>query len=182
MQPTSLSRARSTALCAFVVAAVTTRILPHAPNFTAVPAMALFSGAMFRSRWLAYAAPLLAMLIADLLLCAFIYGMDRMVTTPPMYVATAVTVWLGARLPRSLPGVGAGAVLSTLAFFTITNFALWAFGSLYPRTLGGLGACYVAAIPFATNMLLGTLLYGTGLHVLWQQLERRVPGLAAETR
>lgn len=178
MQDNRSPRSRSAALFGFLAAAVLTRILPHAPNFTAVPAMALFSGAMFQRRWLAFAAPVIAMMIADVILCAFVYGLDRLIATPPMYLATLATVWIGMRLPGSLAGVGLGAVASTATFFTITNFAVWAFGSMYPRTPTGLLACYTAALPFATNMLLGTVLYGTGLFVLWSWLERRVPRLA----
>jgi hypothetical protein len=41
----------------------------------------------------------------------------------------------------------------------LTNFGVWAIDNLYPKTTAGLVDCYVAAIPFFRNMLLGDLLY-----------------------
>jgi len=50
-----------------------------------------------------------------------------------------------------------------LSFFVLTNFAVWAGGHLYPRTLAGLAACYVAAIPFYGNQLAGDAFYAVVL-------------------
>jgi uncharacterized protein DUF6580 len=44
-------------------------------------------------------------------------------------------------------------------FFGVTNFGVWAFGSLFPKTAAGLLACYVAAIPFFKNTLVGDAIY-----------------------
>jgi hypothetical protein len=48
-----------------------------------------------------------------------------------------------------------------LQFFLITNFGVWAFLGSYPRTGGGLAACYVAGIPFFWNTLAGDAIYAT---------------------
>jgi lipopolysaccharide export LptBFGC system permease protein LptF len=50
-------------------------------------------------------------------------------------------------------------VAGTFSFFIITNFAVWAMGGLYPMTLEGLMACYIAGIPFYGNTLLSTALF-----------------------
>jgi uncharacterized membrane protein YbhN (UPF0104 family) len=52
----------------------------------------------------------------------------------------------------------AAALLGPTSFFVVSNYAVWAGGGLYPHTLGGLGACYAAAIPFYRNDLLSTAL------------------------
>ena len=44
-------------------------------------------------------------------------------------------------------------------FFVLTNFGVWGIDNLCPKTTAGLVDCYVAAIPFFRNMLLGDLLY-----------------------
>jgi hypothetical protein len=36
---------------------------------------------------------------------------------------------------------------------------VWAFESDYPKTLAGLYACYLAAVPFFRSMLAGDLFY-----------------------
>jgi hypothetical protein len=51
--------------------------------------------------------------------------------------------------------LGAPVVAST-SFFAISNYAVWAGSALYPHTAAGLGACYVAAVPFYRNDLLST--------------------------
>ena len=55
------------------------------------------------------------------------------------------------------------ALLASIIFFLITNFSVWLSG-YYGLTLTGLWTCYVMAIPFFGNTLLGTLFY-TG--VFW---------------
>jgi hypothetical protein len=49
--------------------------------------------------------------------------------------------------------------------------------ALYPRTAEGLAACYVAAIPFFRNALLGDAFYATVLFGAWALAEARVPAL-----
>jgi len=54
----------------------------------------------------------------------------------------------------------ASALASSLAFFLITNFMVWAMSTqLYPHTIAGLTASYVAGIPFYQNQVLGDAFY-----------------------
>ncbi len=170
--------ARHGVLALFVLAAATSRLLPHPPNFTAVPAMALFSGALFGWRWLAFAVPLLSMALSDIVLGLFVYGVDAFVGAAPVYLCIAAMVWIGLHSERSVRGVLLGAVLSTVTFFLVTNLSVWAFQGLYSRTPAGLALCYAAAIPYALNMLASTLVYGLALFGLWAVVERRFPVLA----
>jgi hypothetical protein len=55
-------------LSAIVVLAALTRLAPHPPNVTPIAAMALFGGAYFRGRKIAFLLPLAAMLLSDLVL------------------------------------------------------------------------------------------------------------------
>ena len=61
---------------------------------------------------------------------------------------------------RPLP-IAFATVLGLCVFFVVTNTACWALW--YPRTLAGLVTCYVAAIPFFKNTVLGDSLYTAGL-------------------
>ena len=49
----------------FVLIAATLRVVPHAPNFAPIGAMALFGGAYLGRKW-AIALPLVAMFLSDL--------------------------------------------------------------------------------------------------------------------
>ena len=66
LSPGELSLAMS-----FVGLDVVARVAPHAPNVTPIAASAVFAGMMLRSRALALAVPLLAMLVSDLVVGAY---------------------------------------------------------------------------------------------------------------
>jgi CHASE2 domain-containing sensor protein len=52
---------------------------------------------------------------------------------------------------------------SSILFFLVTNFAVWAASSWYPPTPEGLIASYVAGLPFLRNMFIGDLFYAASL-------------------
>lgn len=161
-------------LVLMIVVAAATRLLPHPPNFTPLTALALFGGAQFADRRLAYAVLLLALLLSDLVLGVY-WSWSSMAYQPHMwlqYVCFALIVTLGLTLQRRGAAVRvAGTMLAaSVLFFVISNFGEWVFQSWYPKTFAGLVACYVAAIPFFGNTLLGdalfTLLLFGGFHLL----------------
>ena len=161
-------RTRVAALTAIILAAALSRLIPHPPNMTSVTAVALFGGAYFPDRRLAFLVPLAALFLSDLAL-GFYHHMEI------VYASFALVVCIGLWLQKNrsaLPIAGA-ALASSVLFFLLTNFGVWAFGSLYPMTLDGLIACYVAAIPFFRNMLLGDVLYTVLLFGGFALLERR---------
>lgn len=151
-----------------IAALVLSRWLPHPPNFTPLVAAALFSGALCRDWRLALAIPLAAMLLADLWL-----GLHG--TLAFVYLGMAAAVALGRGLgSRRQPAwlLGAG-TLGAVLFFLISNFGVWLTQELYPPTAGGLAACYLAALPFFTNTLVATLLWGALLFAGEHWLSRR---------
>jgi hypothetical protein len=151
---------RSIVLAGIVVAAALARLVPHPPNVTPIAAMALFGGACFANRKMAYLLPLAAMLLSDLVLGCTRYGLWSLLAIQPVvYACILATTALGRLIQdrRSPWQVGAATLAGSLWFFAVTNFAVWAAGQLYPRTGSGLVACYVAAIPFFRNSLLGDL-------------------------
>src|SRR3954451_8864364 len=165
---------RLVALLSAIFAAAALRLVPHPPNFTPIGAMALFSGAYLGRKPLAFAAPLGALLLSDLVL-GFYHGQAT------VYFSVALIVMLGMiALSRVSPlRVGAAAIASSILFFVITNFGMWLFSGIYPRTLAGLEACYVAAIPFFQNTVAGDLFYATLLFGGFKILELLMPRLRA---
>ena len=142
---------------------VVARLLPHAPNFTPVAASALFAGAVLRSRALALAVPIAAMLISDLVL-----GCPDWRIMMVVYAALAAPAVLGRwGRPRGAIVLAPLAVSSSLLFFASTNFAVWAFSGIYALDLAGLIACYVAALPFLYNTLLGDMFWTALLFGGW---------------
>jgi len=159
-----------------LITAIFCRWIPHPPNFTPVLAIAMFGGAAFGNRWLAFGIPLLVMFVSDLIL-----GLHAGI--PVIYATLIGIVFLGrwVRRKQSVLRVASGALTASVAFFVITNFAVWAGGALYPFTPAGLMACYVAAIPFFANTLASTFLFSTLLFGSLALGEKRLPSLRPAT-
>jgi hypothetical protein len=166
------NHARLIALISAIFVAAALRLVTHPPNFSPIDAMALFSGAYLARRWLAFAAPLAAMVISDSVL-GFYSGV--WVT----YLAIALVVLLGSVALRRVSAlrVGGAAVAGSVLFFLVSNFGTWALGTMYPLTAAGLAACYVAAIPFFQNTLVGDLFYSGLLFGGFALAEHFIPKL-----
>lgn len=163
---------RLTTLVMMIAAAAATRLIPHPPNLTSVTALALFGGAYLSNRTLALVVPLMALLVSDLIL-----GLYQHMEIP--YLSFVLIVCIGFQLQqrRTAPRIAGAALLSAQVFFVVTNLGVWAFDSLYPRTFQGLVACYVAAIPFFRNTLVGDLMYTALLFGGFRLLENRFTAL-----
>lgn len=176
-----MQRTRLWVALGMILAAAAARLVPHPPNFTPIGAMALFGGATFADWRLAFAVPLGAMFVSDIALG--IMAGDPSITfhlhMPFVYLAFAVQVVLGMVFLRRLSvlRVGSVAFAGALQFFVLTNFAVWAVGNWYPKTWAGLAECYVAALPFFQNQLLGDLFYSAILFGAWAVAERLMRAL-----
>jgi hypothetical protein len=164
---------RITTLIGMIAFAAMTRLLPHPPNFTAVTALALFAGAQMSDRRLALVIPLVSLFLTDVIL-----GLHSGMLL--VYACVAAVVGLGALAgSRAQPLRLAGAsVAGSVLFFVVTNFGVWANDGLYPRTMAGLADCYVAAIPFFQNALVGDLFYTAALFAGFEFLRRAMPALS----
>jgi hypothetical protein len=150
--------------------AITTRLIPHYPNFTALGAAALFGGAYLSKRY-AFLIPVVALFVSDLILNNTLYATqfpgnyEGFVVLNPntlwTYGALILIVVLGMKLIRNtriLPIVGTSMLASTL-FFLISNFAVWMHSAMYPKTIEGLIASYTAGLPFYGYNVAGDLFY-----------------------
>ena len=147
-----------------LVFAAFARLIPHPPNMTPLVAVALFGGATL-SKGLGILVPLVAIMASDLAL-----GLHDVVAfTWGSVILMAMLGWWVR--PHSHGGRIAGAaVLGSTLFFLVTNFGVWLVGhggSMYPKTLAGLLECYIAALPFYRNALIGDLGWTLGLFGLY---------------
>lgn len=127
------------------------RIMPHPPNFTPILAVAVFLPAVLKNNLVAIPITLGAMLIGDLY-----WGFHSYM----LWTYSAVILATQLKFKH----IFVNAVLASVIFFLVTNFSVWLSG-YYGLTLTGLWTCYVMAIPFFSNTLLGTLFY-TGIFIL----------------
>ena len=145
------------------------RLLPHPPNVTPVGASSLFAGSRLNG-WMAYLLPILVMAVTDPLLG----GYSR--ATPFVYASFLISVWIGRRIraTENPIRIGAACILCSTQFFLLTNFSVWLLSTMYPMTLAGLGACYIAAIPFFGLTLLGDLVFTAAIFGLYAVATRTI--------
>jgi hypothetical protein len=153
-----------------ILTAALSRLIPHPWNFTPITAMALFGGANFSKKWVAFLVPLSALFLSNLILG---FSPLNIVT----YGCFAFMVLMGQALRRhkTAGSIAGMTITASVFFFVVTNFGMWAIGTLYPKTFPGLVACYIAAIPFFQNTLLGDACYSALLFGGAAFLEKRVP-------
>ncbi|MCC6954785.1 MAG: hypothetical protein IT290_11770 [Deltaproteobacteria bacterium] len=145
---------RTSVSTGIILGAALLRLLPHLPNFTPVTALAFFGGARFGDRKHAILVVFAAMFLSDLII-----GFD--IASPFVYLALFCVVLIGelCRRSRSVAVGFAGIVSSTLVFFLVTNFGVWATADFYPKTGTGLLSALAAGLPFLRNSLLADLFF-----------------------
>jgi hypothetical protein len=168
-----------------VLVAVLSRLLPHAGwfNFTAVGGALLYFGA--RRSWREMLAPLAVLMATDYYLTVYTYHYSfrwqGYVTTWAWYLMAMALGQILLRSKTTFVRVASGALLGPTSFFVLSNYVVWAGSGMYPRTMVGLSACYVSALPFYRNDLLSTAIVAGlafGVPVLVRRLNA-APGQAA---
>lgn len=139
-------------------------------NFAPAGALALFAGAGLasssdnkRDKRLALILPILSIFAGDFLISLASAGSIPLFYPGFyfQYLAYALIALLGSGIAKrlSFSSVLAGSLGSTLIFFTVSNFGVWAVTGLYPQTATGLLNCFLMALPFLKNTLLSDLLF-----------------------
>jgi len=137
---------------AIVLLAVVARLIPHAPNFAPIGGLALFSGANFKKKS-ALLIPLVAMFFSDIFL-----GFHK--TIPYVYVSFVIIALIGGLIKNNKwQSLLKASLVSSVLFFLITNFGVWATGTMYQKNLSGLMQSYAFGIPFFRNTLISDLFY-----------------------
>jgi hypothetical protein len=150
----------------FVLFAIAMRIpFTHPWGFTPVAAALLYFGARGARRqlWI----PFVLLAASDVVLTKFVYSYpfswDHFVT----WAWYAAILWLGRNLRESAAlrdkmawlRVAGATFASSVSFFIVSNFAVWACWSMYPKTVAGLMASYAAGIPFFRHTVAGDMLF-----------------------
>lgn len=151
--------------------AVLLRLLPHAANFAPIASVAIFAGAVLPRRY-AILTPVTAMVLSDLVIGLH----DLILVTWGCYalIALASSVWLQKRTFMRGAALTLG---SSVFFFLITNFAVWAQGTMYPLTLAGLSQCFTLALPFFRATFTSDIFYTAtlfGTYTLATNLGKRL--------
>ena len=152
-----------------IVLGIITRFIQHPFNFTAIGAVALFSGAYIRDKRFAYLIPIAALFISDAVI-----GFH--VSIIPVYSCFAFTVFLGTTLRKKqqVLNVAFTSIISSVVFFLVTNLPFWyADLSLYPLTWNGTMESYRMAVPFFFNQLAGDLFFNALLFGVYAVVSKK---------
>src|SRR6266481_1904822 len=106
---------RSAVIVTMIALAAILRVSPHPWNLTPIGAIALFSGAMFRNRWIALLLPLASLFVGDVFV-----GFHKLMLI--VYASFALSVAIGRwlRENRSVERISGAVFLGAAQFFAIT--------------------------------------------------------------
>lgn len=131
------------------------RFVSHAPNFSPLVAVMLFSGAYSQDKKYIF-IPLLALFVSDIFI-----GFYKLEIMMAVYASLLLISYLGHLLhkQKNIINTLSASLAAAIVFFVVTNWAVWFFGDWYNNDLNGLALSYSLAIPFFKNTLTSTLLY-----------------------
>ena len=156
----------------FVLFAVAFRFIPHPWGFTPLPAALLFFGARGSRRmmWL----PLAILIGCDIVLTKYVYGLSMAWDQYVTWAWYAGVLWLGTNLKDNQKPVrvGVASLTTSVSFFIISNFAVWAATNLYPKTTAGLMTSYAIGLPHFMrsvpgDLLFSAIMFGTPVALTW---------------
>jgi hypothetical protein len=148
-----------------ILIAAISRLIPHPLNFAPLGGMALFGGYYFSKKWHAFAVTAGSWWLTDLVLNNVVYKQwfPTFTWLSPSFITVAIALIVIILISKfvikliNVKSIIIGSLLSSIAFFIITNFGT--FLERYPFNLTGLTAAYTLAIPFFKNTILGDLAY-----------------------
>ena len=142
-----------------IAVAVHMRFLPMPFSFAPVTAALLYFGARRprKEMWV----PVAALAAAGVYLSRVTYGYSVSADLWVTWAWYAAIVLLGGLLAKNASAlrIGAATLTASVSFFLLSNFAVWAVWSMYPKTAGGLAMCYVAGLPFFRNAVVSDLFF-----------------------
>ena len=159
-------------LSIIILLAAFTRIMPHPPNFSPMAAIGLFGAAHFAKKWQAFFIPLIGIWVSDLVINNYVYSSSSSNFVwfysgfYWQYISYILIIFTGLFIFNrgiSLTKTAGGMISSSGIFFLVSNFGVWAGGTMYPKNFSGLITCYAAGVPFIHNTIISDVLFTTVL-------------------
>ncbi len=175
-------------LSLLILLAAFSRLIPHPPNFAPIGAMALFGAAYLKQKHFAIIIPIASMWLSDLALNNIVYVQyfDHFVWFYQgcywTYGAFIVIGFIGFGLIKKIriTNILFASCLASISFFILSNFGVWASGTMYSKSFTGLIMCYTAGLPFLKNTFMGDLIYSGLLFGIFEVAKYRFPALQLE--
>jgi hypothetical protein len=172
-------------IIALILFVAFSRVIPHMPNYSPMTAVALFGMVHFDKKWLAILVTFIATFLSDLVLNNTLYA--HMFTGFTVfyegfiwqYLALAIISIIGLYVIKKLSAKNVifASIISTAAFFLISNFGAFLSLPMYPKTFFGLTSALTAGVPFLKATLLSDLVYSSLLFGGYYLLQSRYAAL-----
>ncbi|HEX2684224.1 MAG TPA: DUF6580 family putative transport protein [Ferruginibacter sp.] len=152
-----------------IVLAAMSRVIMYPFNYSSILAMAIFSGAIIKDKRLAFAMPLVAMFLADVMFEFFttapgFWGWGQLVGYGILALITFIAFSMKKINVLTVAGYSVG---SSLLFFFLSNSAFFVFDNpiyhLYPANFNGYIQSLIAGIPFLGKGVIVDLVYSAVL-------------------
>ncbi len=152
-----------------VIIAALSRVILYPHNFSPIIGMAIFAGAVINDKRLAFALPLLAMFLSDVLFEVFniapgFWGWGQLVGYGILALITVIAFSMKKINVFSVAGYSIG---SSLLFFFLSNSAFFVFDNpiyhTYTQDFTGYIATLAGGLPFLKTGIVADLVYSTVL-------------------
>ena len=152
-----------------VIIAALSRVILYPDNFSPVIGMAIFAGAVIKDKRLAFALPLLAMFLSDVIfevagIADGFWGWGQLVGYCILALITVIAFSMKKINVLSVAGYSIG---SSLLFFFLSNSAFFVFDNpiyhTYTQDFSGYIATLAGGLPFLKTGIIADLVYSTVL-------------------
>jgi hypothetical protein len=140
-------------IISLIILIIILRIIPHPHNFTPIISFAIMGSWLFQNQMKTIILTFIIMVTSDLIL-----GFYENIFY--VYAALLFIILSFAKNKKyNYQNLILKGFLGSLIFFVLTNFCVWIFEDIYPKTLSGIFSCFIYAIPFFKNTLISTVMF-----------------------
>ncbi|HOZ77089.1 MAG TPA: hypothetical protein PLY34_03795 [Ferruginibacter sp.] len=165
-----------------VLLAAISRVAMYPDNFSPMIGMAIFGGAVIKDKRMAFALPLFAMLLSDIMFEVFdiaqgFWGLGQLIG----YGIFALITMIAFNLKKfSVLNIAGYSIMSSVIFFVLSNGSFFFIDNpvyhTYTQDLNGFFQCYISALPFFKTSVVADLVYSGllfGIYALVQKFAFR---------
>ncbi len=148
-----------------ILLAAISRVAMYPHNFSPMIGMAIFGGAVIKDKRLAFALPLLSMLVSDFIfemsdIAVGFWGWGQLIGYGIFGLVTAIAFNMKK---VSVFNVAGYSIMSSIIFFLLSNLSFFIIDNpvyhTYTQDLKGFADCYIQALPFFKTSLAADLVY-----------------------
>lgn len=161
-----LNKLDGSMIVSLIVAGIFSRLVPHPANMALVTGAAIFAGSRM-DKTSGILVPLAIMFVSDLVIGTH----STMLFTWGSFALISLLANQVLFKKHTLPRLASVTIVSSILFFVISNFGVWLVGHIYPLTFSGLTTCFVNALPFFRNTIVGDVIYTGSIFGIYEGLK-----------